>query len=107
MAVSVSSYAQTFRNDSYGGVQITLVSARSDRNIYRVQSNQFPSHLFSQVDVDDYAFRVNRRNCSDPDVMYTLRSGVVFQYDFYGSDGVKVRSFYTTANVCRLQQGAR
>lgn len=105
MIAPAFSYAQSMKNTAYGGIESTIVSKSNDRTIYRAQSNQFPSHIFSKEDLDDYAYRLNRRNCSDIDILTIMKSGHVFQYDFYGSDKAKVGSFYTTYDICKSLLG--
>lgn len=94
------SAAQTFTNQGYGGVTASIVKKEPHKTTYRLQSNAFAAHLFAKSDLDDYAYRVNRRNCTDSDVAQTFRSGHIFQYDFFGSDGVHVGSFISSARVC-------
>lgn len=99
--------AQSYKSNNYGGVETTVVSKYQDRTVYRVQSNDYPGNSFSRSDLDNYSYRVNRRNCTDPDIMFMMRKGHVFQYDFFGSDNIKVGTFYCSASVCLDQYKIR
>ena len=97
-----SAYAQD------GGVTVKMIRETDSATIYKVQSLNYPGHLFTENDVQDLAYRVNRRNCNDDDVramMELLHKG--FQYDVYGSDNVYVGTFHTTQSICRNILGWR
>ncbi len=90
-----------------GGVITTIISTSENSTGYKVKSKQFPANLFSKIDLDDYSYRVNRRNCNDDDILLLLRHKQVFRYDFFGSDDVKVGTFYTTYALCKDIYGRR
>lgn len=90
-----------------GGVVTTIISTTENSTVYKVKSKQFAANLFSKIDLDDYSSRVNQRNCSDDDVLFSLRHKQVFRYDFFGSDDVKVGTFYTTYAICKENYGRR
>ena len=90
-----------------GGVTTTIISTSETATVYKVKSKLFPANLFSKVDLDDYSYRVSRRNCNDEDILFMLKHKQVFRYDFFGSDDVKVGTFYTTYALCKDTYGRR
>jgi hypothetical protein len=90
-----------------GGVTTTIISTSETATVYKVKSKLFPANLFSKVDLDDYSYRVSRRNCNDEDILFILKHKQVFRYDFFGSDDVKVGTFYTTYALCKDTYGRR
>lgn len=106
--ISTNCYGQTLQNmGNSGAVSLKKITQSGGTIIYKVQSNNYPARFFSQTDIDDYGYRVNKRNCSDSDILVTLRTKGNFRYDFYGSDDVKAGSFYTTHDICKQHHGAR
>ena len=68
---------------------------------YDVISHDFKANLFSQSDIVDYSSRVEQRNCTDPDIRKGFASGIVFHYDMYGSDKIKIGTFEHSEQTCK------
>ena len=84
-----------------GGVTVTDRGIVKKTANYDVRSNNFKGSQFSAADIDDYAYRVGKRNCLDPDLAEARKMGMMWHYDFYGADRVKAGSFTISAESCR------
>ena len=84
-----------------GGVTVTDRGIVGKTVNYDIRSNNFKGSQFSAADIDDYAYRVGKNNCFDPDLVEARKMGMMWHYDFYGNDRVKAGSFTISAASCR------
>ena len=84
-----------------GGVTVTDKGIVGKTANFDIRSNNFKGSQFSASDIDDYAYRVGKRSCLDPDLAEARKIGMMWRYDFYGADGVKAGSFTISGESCR------
>lgn len=84
-----------------GGVTVTDRGVVGKTANYDVRSMSFNGSQFSKADIDNYAYKVGKKNCLDPDLMEARKIGMVWHYDFYGADKVKAGSFTISPEYCR------
>lgn len=86
---------------SEGGVTVTDKGLVGKTAYYDVRSNSFKGSQFSAQDIDNYAQRVGKRNCLDPELAEARKIGMKWHYDFYGVDKVKAGAFTVSIEICR------
>ncbi len=86
---------------SEGGVAVADKGLIGKTAYYDVHSNSFKGSQFSAKDIDNYAQRVGKRNCLDPDLAEARKIGMKWHYNFYGVDNVKVGAFTISIETCQ------
>lgn len=84
-----------------GAYSVTDKGLKGDTYLYQLRSNNYKGGSFSTADLRGLAERIRLRLCGDTTIDEAMKIGMRWQYEFLGSDGELVGSFFINKESCR------